>query len=169
MTTWKQLIPSNFLKQDDIGAGKLVRLARIEQMDVGQEGSPEFKPCAHFAELDKPLVLNSTNLQLMARIAGSDHIEDWMGRYFVLYVDPNVSYAGRLVGGIRVRAPKPGAALPVAPPQQPAHRPAAAAAYPPALSLPADQAQPGSIANAFPEAPPASGNQPPFDDSDIPF
>jgi hypothetical protein len=34
----------------------------------------------------------------------------------VLYVDPNVSYGGKVVGGIRVRAPKKSAAAPPPPP-----------------------------------------------------
>jgi hypothetical protein len=34
----------------------------------------------------------------------------------VLYTDPNVSYAGKIIGGIRVRAPKVKAAAPPPPP-----------------------------------------------------
>jgi hypothetical protein len=64
------------------------------------------------------MVLNSTNAQLIARITGHDQdIErNWIGQPIILFDDPNVSYGGKLVGGIRVRAPKKGAVLPKQPP-----------------------------------------------------
>lgn len=79
--------------------------------------SPEMKWCLHFRELEKPLVLNSTNIQLCAQICKSEDTDEWIGKRVVLYTDPNVSYAGKLIGGIRVRAPKPGAVAP--PPPEP--------------------------------------------------
>lgn len=60
----------------------------------------------HFRELDKPMILNSTNGQIIAKITGSEESDDWDGKQIVLYHDPNVSFGGKLVGGIRVRAPK---------------------------------------------------------------
>jgi hypothetical protein len=106
---------SKFLKKEDVGAGKLVTIQSVAQENVAVEGAdPEMKVTLHFAELDKPLVLNSTNGQIIAKIVGSetDIERTWVGTQVVLYNDPNVSYAGKLVGGIRVRAPKPGAVKP---------------------------------------------------------
>jgi hypothetical protein len=37
---------------------------------------------------------------------GSDNTDDWIGKQIVLFVDPSVSFAGKIVGGIRLRAPK---------------------------------------------------------------
>lgn len=100
-----------FLKQSDVGAGLLVTVSGCEQHDVAAQGAgPEMKWCLTFSELDKPLVLNSTNIQLCERIFGSDDTDEWMGKALVLYVDPSISYGGKIVGGIRVRAPKPTAA-----------------------------------------------------------
>lgn len=109
---------SKFLKKEDVGTGALVTIAGCQQYNVAMEGAaPEHKWCLTFNELDKPLVLNSTNIQLCAQICGSEDTDDWTGSRVVLYTDPNVSYAGKLVGGIRVRAPKKTApaAQPVAP------------------------------------------------------
>ena len=40
------------------------------------------------------------NIQLCARACNSDDTDEWTdGRKSVLYADPNVSYAGKLVGG----------------------------------------------------------------------
>jgi hypothetical protein len=109
---------SKLLKRDDVGQGKLVTISGLTQENVAKEGAePEMKTCLHFLELDKPLVLNSTNGQMIAQITGiSNDIETgWAGKRIVLFDDPNVSFSGKLVGGIRVRAPKPGAVLPPPP------------------------------------------------------
>lgn len=98
---------SKFLKKEDVGAGALMTVESCEQYNVAKEGAPpENKWCLTFSETDKPLVLNSTNIQLCERIFSSDDTDQWVGRRIVLYTDPNVSYAGKVVGGIRVRAPK---------------------------------------------------------------
>jgi hypothetical protein len=106
---------SNFLKKEDVGAGALVTIAKVDKENVAAEGAdPEYKVCLYFMEFNKPMVLNSTNGQAIAKITGhEDDIErTWAGARIVLYNDPNVSYGGKLMGGIRVRAPKQGAILP---------------------------------------------------------
>jgi hypothetical protein len=98
---------SKFLKQSDIGAGALMTVRGCEPHNVAKEGAePENKWCLTFEESDKPLVLNSINIQLCEKIFGSDDTDDWVGKRIVLYVDPTVSYGGKVTGGIRVRAPK---------------------------------------------------------------
>ncbi len=83
------------------------------------------KWCMAFNEVEKPMVLNSTNGQIIAAITGSEETDNWIGKKIVLYDDPNVSFGGKLVGGIRVRAPRGKAATapapkpgPVAPPEE---------------------------------------------------
>ena len=98
---------SKFLKKDDVGAGALMTISKCAQYNVAKEGAPpEQKWCLEFEESEKPLVLNSTNIQLCEQICGSDDTDAWIGKQLVLYTDPNVSYQGKLIGGIRVRAPK---------------------------------------------------------------
>jgi hypothetical protein len=107
---------SKFLKKEDVGRGALVTITGCVRRNVAAEGAePEQKWCLTFQELDKPLVLNATNIQLCEQICGSDDTDHWVGKRIVLYVDPNVSYAGKLTGGIRVRKPKPSAAPPPPP------------------------------------------------------
>ena len=57
-----------------------------------------------FQELDKPMVLNTTNLNLCAKACGSDDTDDWFGHQVILYEDPSVSFGGKIVGGIRVKS-----------------------------------------------------------------
>jgi hypothetical protein len=101
---------SNFLKKEDCDRPVLVTISNVTQENVAKEGAPqELKWCLHLEEFDKPMVLNSTNGQLIARITGSEETDDWTGSRIVLYHDPSVSFGGKIIGGIRVRAPKKGA------------------------------------------------------------
>jgi len=109
MASINDLKTSKFLKQEDVGEGVPVTIRALSKENVAKEGAePEYKWTLHFEEFDKPLVLNSTNGQIIAKITGfEDDIEiKWIGTKVVLYADPNVSFGGKLVGGIRVRAIK---------------------------------------------------------------
>lgn len=117
MPKTSEMRESKFLKQSDVGRGALGTVDTVVRMNVAAEGAdPELKWCMTFAEIEKPLVLNSTNIQLCEKIFGSDNTDDWHGQRLVLYTDPNVSYQGKLTGGIRVRAPKANAVPPPPPP-----------------------------------------------------
>ncbi len=99
------MIPKRFLTRDDVGEGVLGTIERVFQMNVAPEGAdPEMKYVLQCAELPKPLVLNSTNIHTIASITGSDETDSWKGKQIVLFNDANVSFAGKVVGGIRVRA-----------------------------------------------------------------
>lgn len=113
---------SKFLKRSDVGRGVLVTIKKLTTENVAKEGEPpDFKHVAWFVELEKPLVLNGTNGQIIASINGheSDIDKNWPGTRVVLYDDPNVAYKGRLVGGIRIRAPRQEVRLPPPPPPPP--------------------------------------------------
>jgi len=98
---------SNFLTRADVGAGVLVTIKEVHQENVAKQGAPEeLRWCLSFAEYEKPMVLNSTNGQLIAQIVKSEETDNWTGAKIVLYDDPSVSFGGKLVGGIRVRAPR---------------------------------------------------------------
>lgn len=95
---------SKFLKKDDVGEGTICIVQGVSQENVAKEGAdPEMKWCLHFTNLDKPMVLNSTNMQLIAKFLGSEDTDDWENKKIILYDDPSVSFAGKLTGGIRVR------------------------------------------------------------------
>lgn len=57
---------------------------------------------AYFVEGIKPLVLNATNSKIMKELTNSSFIEDWSGVVVELYIDPNVSMKGEVVGGVRI-------------------------------------------------------------------
>jgi len=102
-----ELKESKFLKKEDCGNGILVTVESVHQENIAKEGAPEeMKWVVTFLETEKPMVLNSTNGQIIAKITGSEESDDWTGASLVLFHDPNVSFGGKLVGGIRVRAPR---------------------------------------------------------------
>lgn len=100
-----EMLPSRFLKKDDCPAPVLVTIANITE-EVMDKDSGETKFAMHFQEFDKPLALNSTNIQLAAAICQSDDTDDWRGKQVVLYNDPSIMFAGKVTGGLRLRAPK---------------------------------------------------------------
>ena len=110
----------NFLTRADVGAGMLVTISGVHQENVAKSGAPEeLRWCISFEECEKPAVLNSTNGQLIAKITGQDDTDNWTGHKVVLYDDPSVSFGGKLVGGIRVRAPRQPQAKPAQRPGKP--------------------------------------------------
>lgn len=131
---------SKFLTRADVGAGVLVTVREVFQDNVAKEGAPEeLKWCIAFDECEKPMVLNSTNGQIIASITKSEETDTWTGAKIVLYDDPNVSFGGKLVGGIRVRAPRGRAAAPAPVTHKPQSRSTAAPgtkAPPPAAPAP---------------------------------
>ena len=53
---------------------------------------------------EKKLGLNKTNLRALISSYGDD-TDKWIGRPVVVYYDPNVSFGGRVTGGLRVKVP----------------------------------------------------------------
>lgn len=106
MPNINQMIESKYLKQSDLDGEVDVTIVKVGQMNVAREDEqPEMKWAMKFQEFKKPMILNSTNLQLLAKACGSEESDDWVGKKIVIYADPNVSFGGKLVGGLRVKLP----------------------------------------------------------------
>ena len=43
-------------------------------------------------------------------LASRREADDWIGKEVILYVDPNVSYGGKVTGGLRLKSAKPASA-----------------------------------------------------------
>jgi hypothetical protein len=100
------MIESKYLRKEDIIDGEMVvTIKKIGKVNVAMDDQPEERKWVMLlAEFKKPMVLNSTNIQLLAKALGSEEANDWIDKRVILYVDDNVSFGGKLVGGIRVRA-----------------------------------------------------------------
>lgn len=116
---------SKFLTRADVNPPILVTIRGIHQENVAKENEPaDMKYAMSFTNHEKPMVLNNTNAQIIAQILKSEETDNWVGKQIVLYDDPNVSFGGKLVGGIRVRAPRVKTAAAPAPAPKPAPAPA---------------------------------------------
>lgn len=125
-----QIKKSKFLTRADVNPPALMTVQGVEEVNVAMEGAPpEIRFACYFNESEKPMVLNSTNAKIMAGVFASEETDEWTGKKIVLYDDPNISFGGKLVGGIRCRAPKV---------KQPGATPAPAPAKPAPAPLPAE-------------------------------
>lgn len=107
MPKTSEMRESKFLKKEDVGRGALATISGCVKKNTAMEGAdPEHKWCLTFREFDKPLVLNVINTMTIEQITGLDDTDQWIGKVVVLYEDPTVMYAGKITGGIRVRARK---------------------------------------------------------------
>lgn len=84
----------------DSGAVARIRAAKEDTLEDDERS----KLILYFDGLDKGLVCNKTNINTIIDVLGSDETDDWIGRDVELYVDHGVMFAGKRVGGIRVRA-----------------------------------------------------------------
>lgn len=107
MPKLNEMIESKFLKKEDVGVdGTVCTIKDVTQEKVGREDDPnaDTKWCLVVKEFKKPMVLNKTNMQRLAKITGSEDTDDWIGQRVILYNDEDVEFRGEIVGAIRVRA-----------------------------------------------------------------
>ena len=90
----------NYLKKEDIDGPITATLTDVWSEAVLNAGRK--KLVVSFREFEKPLILNKTNIKRLARIFETGDTTCWRGPV-TLYVEAGVEYAGRVVGGIRVR------------------------------------------------------------------
>ena len=105
MAKISEMLPSSYLKQSDFDEnGLIVTVARVDNKNVAKEDEPpEHKWIVYFNEYEKGMVLNSTNIQALAKACNSDDTDDWTGKEVVVYVDPPVGYVGKVTGGLRIK------------------------------------------------------------------
>jgi hypothetical protein len=94
------VFPAKFLKAADVGDGE--RILTVASVSIEEVGDDD-KPVARFNGEKKGLVLNRTNWDRLAHIAGSDDSNDWTGLKVALYTEL-VSFGGKTGPAIRVRA-----------------------------------------------------------------
>lgn len=146
---YNEMKESRFLKKEDCGQnGILVTIKAVVRENMAKRDEPEeLKWCLEFEEDYNPLTLNSTNGQLVALATGQDDTDNWPGHKIVCYNDPSVMMKGKIVGGIRVRAPRGKAAV-TAKPSAPAPAPQQRSSLPPS-----QQPQPEEMADTEDDVP----------------
>lgn len=107
--TFDKLVPSEskYLKKEDLadfedGAIVTIKGFKYESIQTGDDAA-EDKVICYFKEFDKGMVLNKTNASLIPICTGARTAGEARGKQLVLYVDPTVSYGGKIVGGLRLK------------------------------------------------------------------
>jgi hypothetical protein len=105
------MIQSPFLKKEDFTTPTILTIKRVslEQVVKGEE-----KWVLFFNEVVKGLVLNKTKIKLLEAGYGDD-TDMWIGKKVRLSFDPDVSFGGEIVGGVKLEISKgkPAKAAPV--------------------------------------------------------
>lgn len=88
---------------------------------MGSNGKKEDCLVVHFTDRnEKPLICNVTNSKAIAKVAGSNYVEDWKGHAIELFVT-TVQAFGETVEAVRVKPTKPIIAKPELTKQHPAY------------------------------------------------
>lgn len=104
--------PTKYMSKDDVKAPVIGVIARVVNETLGQGDDQEIKPVMYFSSgPEKPMVVNATNWMSVESIYG-DESDDWTGKQIEIWVDPSVSFGGKRIGGLRLRAPSNHAPVP---------------------------------------------------------
>jgi len=107
-THWKKTMNPNYLGAYALEPNEdlIVEITEVKTESVmNADGRNEECLVAHSKD-QKPLIVNKTNAKAIAKVAGSNYIEDWKGKQIALYIS-NVKAFGELVEAIRVRTVPP--------------------------------------------------------------
>lgn len=103
------MIVSKFLRKEDFEEDRVMTIKTVKLEDMpGDDGQQKW--VLYFREDAKGMALNVTSIRVLEKAFGDDS-DMWVGKRVMVYVDPNVSFGGRVVGGLRLRAPKGRAAV----------------------------------------------------------
>lgn len=97
-----EMIQSKFLRKEDFDEDQICTINSVSLEPM--QGSNDTKWVVFFREHPKGMVLNTTTIRVLENAFGEDS-DDWIGKRVKVYVDPNVSFQGRVVGGLRLRTP----------------------------------------------------------------
>lgn len=100
-----EAFPSQYLVKDDLATPLIVHIADVRFETIKGDNADEEKPVLFFQEQNvRKMILNPTNWDNIADAYGDD-TDNWRGKPVECYIDPGVIFAGKRVGGIRVRIP----------------------------------------------------------------
>jgi hypothetical protein len=98
----------HYLKKEDLSDPVDTELLWVKEETVTAPGKDTTtRLVAYFEGLSKGLVLNAKNCETLTEITGTDNPNEWKDVAVQLYVDPDVTYGGKKIGGIRIRKPAP--------------------------------------------------------------
>lgn len=104
-THWKKLKNNNYIGAYMLEPGQeiILTITKIENNEVvGEGGEKSEGTLMYFKEVDKPMILNSTNAKAITSIYDSPYIEDWIGKKIQLF-SMKIRAFGENLEALRVR------------------------------------------------------------------
>jgi len=99
-----EMIQSKFLRKEDFEEDRVMTIRGLKLEDMpGDDGTQKW--VLYFQEDAKGMALNVTTIRVLEAAFG-DHSDMWIGKKVKVYVDPNVSFGGKVVGGLRLMPPR---------------------------------------------------------------
>ena len=98
-------VGGTFIKKEDLAAGP--QRFTIQGVSKTTFEAKNGQPAEDVLQLEldeRQFSLNKTNIKILIGAHGGK-TDGWIGKSVILYVDPNVMFSGRLVGGVRVQIP----------------------------------------------------------------
>src|SRR5262245_50702717 len=106
MKSYRAYGEGSFLSKADVNPPVVWTITNVEERMVTAPGKePKLKLVLFFDGSKKGLVLNMANGDALYDMTGTADPEEWIGTQVELYVDDNVAYAGKRIGGVRLRKP----------------------------------------------------------------
>jgi hypothetical protein len=97
------MLESKYLKQSDVQDETIVTCVGVKRANMAKEDEePEYRWIVKWQEFAKPMVINATNIKRLFKYLGDD-TDQWKNGQVVLYVDPDIEFGGKVVGGLRVK------------------------------------------------------------------
>ncbi len=112
---------SRFLAQEDIPEEGIVAIIAEVRLETLKSNRGDEEKYVLYFTTGKPMVFNVVNRKTVVAAYGDDS-DAWQGKPLEIYVNPDVTMGADVVGGIRLRIPKPTirpAAKPTAAPPPP--------------------------------------------------
>lgn len=107
---WRTFLDSDVIRYVDLQDQDFtLKIAKVIKGKVtGKSGKASGKAMIFFEGREKPLGAGTTILSEIGKLYGND-VRKWPGKWITIFPDPNVSFGGEKVGGVRVRPVVPAA------------------------------------------------------------
>ena len=97
------VFPSKYLKAEDLDSELTVTIAKVTMEKMKDNSGKDIeKPCAHFVETEKSMIVNKTNWKTLVELTGEDDSDAWTGKKITLTVI-DVDAFGDVVSAIRIK------------------------------------------------------------------
>lgn len=95
---------SNYVKAKDVKEPITLTVTAVEAETFKDDNGAERESLVLYAkEIEQGVVMSKSALSQVVEIFGSEETEEWTGKKIVLFNDPNVTFKGKRVGGLRFR------------------------------------------------------------------